>query len=111
VKLSTVASQGHVGDDDDRYSQICCDLQDPVWLNQNDGANVEDAAPSRKKWLVLDPGDDVVKCPGSVQQDGRRAQVPIVDWRFDEHESAVKHAKEELDDSQPGCSSARQLTV
>jgi uncharacterized iron-regulated membrane protein len=76
-----------------RYLQVCCDLQDPVWLDENNSANVEEAAPSRQKWLVLDPSDDVVKCPGSVQQDGRRAQVPVVNRRFDEHEGAVKHAK------------------
>ena len=37
-----------------------------------------------------------MKCPRGVEQNGCRTQVPIVNRRFNEHERAVKHAKEEL---------------
>jgi hypothetical protein len=41
--------------------QVCRDLDDPKRLDKYDSRDVEDTAPSRQEWFVLDPGDDVMK--------------------------------------------------
>lgn len=35
-------------------------LKNPVWLNQDDSTDVEHTGLLAEKWLVLDPGDNIM---------------------------------------------------
>ena len=54
-------------------------LQDPIWLNENDGPNEEPAPPLGQEGLDLHPCDDIVQAPGSVQKDSCDGQPPSID--------------------------------
>jgi hypothetical protein len=43
--------------------EIRHDLEDPIWLRQDHGADVEETPLSAQEGLVLHPGDDIMQRP------------------------------------------------
>ena len=79
---------------DSRDLQVGSDFEDPIRLDDDDRTYVDYATPSWEEWLVFDPCDHIVQRPRGIQQNGSRAEIPIVHWRIGEHECAMQHAQE-----------------
>ncbi|EFE38490.1 hypothetical protein TRV_06819 [Trichophyton verrucosum HKI 0517] len=52
-------------------SEVCIDLDDPIDLGQNDGADIEHRDPVGKKRFILHPGNHIMQTPRHVQPDCR----------------------------------------
>lgn len=53
--------------------EVCINLQDPIRLDQNDGADVNETTLPLEEWFIFHPGDDIVQGPGDNQgRSGRR---------------------------------------
>lgn len=50
--------------------EIGVDFQNPVWLDHDDGYDVEETCFPAHEWLCLHPCYDIVKTPGNIQEDG-----------------------------------------
>lgn len=46
-----------------KVEYIGYNLNHPIGLNKNDGANVDQTDPAAKKWFVLHPRNDIVHGP------------------------------------------------
>jgi hypothetical protein len=71
-------------------------LQDPVWLDENDSANVQTTALWAKKWLVLHPSDDIMQVPGNEEGNNSRREVPAPGGWFEESKKTIRYSKGEL---------------
>ena len=76
--------------------EIGVDFQNPIWLCEYDGANIQERDSARKKGLVFEPRDNIMQGPGSVQEDGTNGKPPIVHGTLEEDEEAVPDAEYKL---------------
>lgn len=53
-------------------------FEDPVWLDQQNGAEEEAAAALAHKRAEFEPGDDVVQACGEMQTHGSRGKPPTI---------------------------------
>lgn len=79
-----------------KVCEVCIYFQDPIGLCQDHSTNVEIRHPAGEKGFVLDPGDDIMQRPGSVEEDGADGQPPTVDGCVEEYEEAVPKTKYQL---------------
>jgi hypothetical protein len=50
-------------------SEIGINLNNPIWLGQDNGANEEPTPPLGQEGLQLHPSDNIVQTPGGVKED------------------------------------------
>jgi hypothetical protein len=53
-----------------KVGKVRIDFQNPVWLGQNNGPNVDETDLAREEWLALHPRDDIVHTPADIKEDG-----------------------------------------
>ena len=53
-----------------KVEKVGGDLKNPIWLNENDGADVEETRSSTEEWFVFHPGNDIVHAPTNVEKYG-----------------------------------------
>lgn len=71
-------------------------FQNPIRLCKNYGSNIDKRHSAGEKRFVLEPGDDIVQRPGSVEEDGADREPPLVDGGIEEYEEAVPDTKYQL---------------
>lgn len=69
--------------------KVCVNLEDPVRLGEDDGANEEVANGVGKEGLDLHPGDDIVQRPRGVEEYGGDRQPPGIDGAGEEEPEAL----------------------
>lgn len=79
-----------------KVGEVRIDLQDPVRLYKYYGSNVDPRHAAGEEGFVLEPCDDIVQGPRSVEKDGTDGEPPVVDRTIKEYEEAVPHAEDEL---------------
>ena len=77
--------------------EVGIDLNDPVWLDKDDGADVEEADGPGEKGFVLHPRNNVMEGPGHVERNGANGQPPIIDRNVEEDGEALPNAEDELE--------------
>lgn len=77
--------------------KVCVDFDDPVGLDEQDGADEDEAGGTGEERLDLHPGDDIVQRPRGVEQDGADAEPPAVGGRVEQDPEAVPDAEDQLE--------------
>lgn len=79
-----------------KICKICINLQNPIRLYENDGDDIYKRHATGEEWFILNPCNDVVQGPRSIEEDGADGQPPVVDGRIEEDEEAVPDAEYKL---------------
>ena len=58
--------------------EVRIDLEDPIGLDEEDAANVDEIAPATQERLALHPRNDIVERPGCDERDDGCRQKPAI---------------------------------
>lgn len=84
-----------------KVGKVGVDLGHPVWLDQDDRADVEKRQLATHERPVLHPRNDVVERPGYDESDGAGGQVPSVNRGMGEDECAMRQGQNQLPRRRP----------
>ncbi len=79
-----------------KVGKVCINLEDPIGLDEEDAANVDEIASATQKRLALHPRNDIVERPGCDERDDGCREKPAPYRRVEEDEEAVGNGQYKL---------------